>query len=89
MEKLGAVLPSGAMSPGFSGAFLEKCEKRKNRKIRRCYIIWRSCKMIAPGCLRSVRMKRSKSRRSFMKKTDDLSENGCSCFIQRSCKGNP
>lgn len=68
MEKLGAILPSGAMSPEFSGAFLEKCEKRKNRKIRRCYIIWRSCKMIAPGCLRSVRMKRSKSRRSFMKK---------------------
>ena len=29
MEKLGAILPSGAMSPGFSGAFLEKCEKKE------------------------------------------------------------
>lgn len=32
MEKLGAILPEGVMSPEFSGAFLEKCEKRKNRK---------------------------------------------------------
>ena len=32
MEKLGAILPSGAMSSGFSGAFLEKCEKKKEQK---------------------------------------------------------
>ena len=29
MEKLGAILPEGVMSPEFSGAFLEKCEKKK------------------------------------------------------------
>ncbi len=32
MEKLGAILPEGVMSPGFSGAFLEKCEKKKEQK---------------------------------------------------------
>ena len=32
MEKLGAILPRGAMSSGFSGAFLEKCEKKKEQK---------------------------------------------------------
>lgn len=68
MEKLGAILPEGVMSPGFSGAFLENVKKERTEKSARCYIIWRSCKMIAPGCLRSVRMKRLKSRRSFMKK---------------------
>lgn len=32
MEKLGAVLPEGKMGPEFSGAFLEKCEKKKEQK---------------------------------------------------------
>ena len=32
MEKLGAILPEGVMSPEFSGAFLEKCEKKKDQK---------------------------------------------------------
>ena len=32
MEKLGAILPEGVMGPGFSGAFLEKCEKKKEQK---------------------------------------------------------
>ena len=32
MEKLGAILPEGVMSPEFSGAFLEKCEKKKEQK---------------------------------------------------------
>lgn len=32
MEKLGAVLPEGKMGQEFSGAFLEKCEKKKEQK---------------------------------------------------------
>ena len=32
MEKLGAVLPEGTMGQEFSGAFLEKCEKKKEQK---------------------------------------------------------
>lgn len=32
MERLGAVLPDGTMGQGFSGAFLEKCEKKKEQK---------------------------------------------------------
>ena len=32
MEKLGAVLPEGKMGTEFSGAFLEKCEKKKEQK---------------------------------------------------------
>ena len=32
MEKLGAVLPEGKMEQEFSGAFLEKCEKKKEQK---------------------------------------------------------
>lgn len=32
MEKLGAALPEGKMGQEFSGAFLEKCEKKKEQK---------------------------------------------------------
>ena len=32
MERLGAVLPEGKMGQEFSGAFLEKCEKKKEQK---------------------------------------------------------
>ena len=32
MERLGSVLPDGTMGQGFSGAFLEKCEKKKEQK---------------------------------------------------------
>lgn len=32
MERLGAVLPEGTMGQEFSGAFLEKCEKKKEQK---------------------------------------------------------
>lgn len=32
MGRLGAVLPDGTMGQGFSGAFLEKCEKKKEQK---------------------------------------------------------
>ena len=32
MGRLGSVLPDGTMGQGFSGAFLEKCEKKKEQK---------------------------------------------------------
>lgn len=32
MERLGAILPEGTMGQEFSGAFLEKCEKKKEQK---------------------------------------------------------
>ena len=49
---------------------LRAIEKKKEKKrIRRCYIIWRSFRMTAPNGSRSARMRRSGSYRSCMRRS--------------------
>ena len=42
--------------------------RKKRTKMRRFYIIWRSCRMTVPNTLRSVRTRRLGSFRNYMKK---------------------
>lgn len=67
---------------------IESIEKRKRRRILLFYITWRSFRTTVLRDLRSVRMRHCESCRNCMRKTCDLSKNGCPCSVYRSGKGN-